>query len=364
MPRELKKIAFVVEEFSVPSPAQQLLDRFLIGYPRDGRFHRPEGCRVAAHLTPGANDVELRRRAGDFGLTLAGSVKEAVADADGVVIVWRDTGAVANDAVLREVLECAAGKTVCFVHGVLAESLSGARAMMKLAASRNIALLSGTPLGVTWRLPEFKLPAATVLKEALVVVQGDAPSGELDGLECLAPVIEGRRGGEVGWRRIRHLEGPAVWRGGDEGAWSWPLLASAISRSDMPQGDAVTDGRTQDLVGLGLVPKLAQSPRAWLIEHQDGLRSSILVLDGVVGDYNFAVQTAGGRIYSAQIYRPPSPGQHHFSELARALEELLRSGSSPWSAGRSVLIAGGLEAFANPRTRSGKWEETRELKTG
>src|SRR2546422_1033212 len=39
--KPLRKIAFLVEEFSLQTPAQQLLDRFLIGYPRDGKFHRP-----------------------------------------------------------------------------------------------------------------------------------------------------------------------------------------------------------------------------------------------------------------------------------------------------------------------------------
>src|SRR6185369_16362289 len=32
----LKKIVFIYEEFEIGSPAQQLLDRFLIGYPRNG----------------------------------------------------------------------------------------------------------------------------------------------------------------------------------------------------------------------------------------------------------------------------------------------------------------------------------------
>ena len=79
-----------------------------------------------------------------------------------------------------------------------------------------------------------------------------------------------------------------------KGAWSWPLLAAALSRSDTPQGNAVLDGRTEDLVGLGLISKLAQLPRGWLLEHQDGLRSAILVLDGVVADINFAIGIQNG----------------------------------------------------------------------
>ena len=105
MPRDLKQIAFILEEFAVPSPAQQLLDRFLLGYPRDGRFYQPEDCQVTAYLAPGASDVELKRRMGDFGLKLAASVDEAVAKADATVVVWRGAGATADDRTLRLVLE-------------------------------------------------------------------------------------------------------------------------------------------------------------------------------------------------------------------------------------------------------------------
>src|SRR6266496_1674240 len=48
--RTLRKIAFLLDEFTTPSPAQQLLDRFLIGYPRDGVFHKIEGAQVSAYL--------------------------------------------------------------------------------------------------------------------------------------------------------------------------------------------------------------------------------------------------------------------------------------------------------------------------
>src|SRR5204863_5007520 len=82
---------------------------------------------------------------------------------------------------------------------------------------------------------------------------------ELHALEGLLPVIERRRGGESGVRIIRFLEGKELWKAGDKGNWSWPLLAAALSRSHSPQGDPVLDGRTHDLVGLALVPKLPRN---------------------------------------------------------------------------------------------------------
>ena len=138
------------------------------------------------------------------------------------------------------------------------------------------------------------------------------------------------------------------------------LLAAAISRSDSPQGDPVRDGRTQDLVGLGLVPKLAKNPRVWVMEHTDGVRSIVAVLDGVVADFNFAVELGDGRVVSAQIYRPPAPQRHEFSRVAEVVEKFFVSGKGPWLVRRSVLTAGLLGAFSRAREGGGSLE-TNEL---
>jgi hypothetical protein len=135
----------------------------------------------------------------------------------------------------------------------------------------------------------------------------------------------------------------------ERGLWSWSLLAAALSRSDNPQGDAAADGRTQDLVGFGLAQRLARQPRCWVLDHRDGLRSAILVLDGVVGDYNFAVQTVGYGIISAQIYRPAPPARHQFSRLAAVVQDFFRTGQPPWGIERSFAVSSLLAEFAKAR---------------
>jgi len=367
MPRPLQKIAFVLEEFPVPSAGQQLLDRFLIGYPRDGNLHKLEGCQIAAHLAPGADDAELRRRVTDFGLTRSDSIESAMADADATIIAWRGNGSVPNEKLLQTVIEKARPGTTCFIHGVLASSADGAQSLLKAAAARNITLVAGHPLGVTWRLPEIQIPRGTVLKEALIVVQGPSPAAEYQALEALFPIIEKRSRGEAGVRRVRSLAGDAVWQAGTKGDWSWPLLAAAISRSDSPLGDPEKDGRTQDIVGLGLVPKLATAPRARCIEHVDGLRSTVLVLDGATRDTTFAVRSSDGRIFSSQIYCPPAPAEHQFTRLAEVVEDYFRGGKPPWPVKRGALIAGVLESWLNtaatarPGGDAGSWHRTPKL---
>ena len=364
----LRKIAFLLEDLTRLSPAQQLLDRFLIGHPRDGVLHKPECKTTSAHLMLGAMESGLERRSRDFGLVVARKPADAVEGADAVVIVSRKPGGIANDRFLQIALERASAGAGVFVYGALSNSLARGREMATLARSRQIALLAGTSLGVTWRLPQVDLPLGTPLAEALIVVQVSpqatqvsppAPpaalrGAELHALEGLLPVLERRRNGESGVASVRYLEGRELWRAGDKGAWSWPLLASALSRSDTPQGDAVLDGRTQDLVRLDLVPKLARNPRGWLLEHRDGLSSALLVLDGVVADFNFAVRAKEGGIISAQLLRAPPPAEHHFSRLAAVMEDFFRTSKAPWALERNLLITSLLEAFSKPAARTGK----------
>ncbi|HYV26839.1 MAG TPA: hypothetical protein VFA77_04865 [Candidatus Eisenbacteria bacterium] len=359
--RSLRKIAFVLQEFALQTPAQQLLDRFLIGYPRDGVFHRVEDCQIAVYLPVRWQNVALDRRQKDFGLVREGNIEQVLANADAVVVVWKGAGVLANESLLRDVLEKMPGGSACFVQGVLSKSLDGANELIDVASVRNVSLAAGTPTAVTWRLPEVDLAPGTHLQDALIVVQGAPPIAEMHGLQGLLPVIERRRGGESGVRRIRLFKGKELWQAGEEGFWSKALLAAAISRSNTPQGDPVKDGRTQDLVGLGLVPTLARDPRGWIIDHQDGLRSAILVLDGVVADFNFAVRARDGTVVSAQLYRPPAPAEQHFSRLTAVIEDFFRSGTPQWPAGRNLLMAGLLEAASKVAKRPGQFVETPQL---
>lgn len=339
MDRPLKKIAFVVEDFSHGSPAQQMLDRFLIGYPRDGEFHKC-GAEIHVRLGDNAADAELRRRIADYPVRRHATIDETVAGADGIVVVPAHVHAAPLAAAC---VKAAPEGAPVFVYGALAGDAGTAKEIAAVAASRRVAVASGTPLAVTWRLPDVDVPAGAPVKRALIVVQGERPLAELYALDGLLPLLERRKDGERGVRIIQGIE--EVWTALD-GIAPKRVLAAALSRSDSPQGDPVTDGRTQDLLGLGLVPKLAKNPRAWVIWHTDLVPSTILVLDGVVADVNFAVQLSDGTVISAQLYRPPAPQRHEFSRLAEVVERFFQTGKAPWPIRRSILTAGILKVVS------------------
>lgn len=350
----MRKFVLITEELAVPSPAQQVLDRFLLGYNRDGESHRPDFPVVGLWLPRGgAVDAFLKPRT-PFGLRVYQSMQEAIKDATTVVVCGSRSNLAPSPELLGSVLETMEANTQCFVVGALTGNRVEAQRFLDSAKAKKIALRAGTPLAVTWRLPEIDLNAGEALDSALVVVQGPAPMAEFEACEALFPWLERRAGGESGVRQIRYLEGADVWNAGREGLWSTELLAAALSRSDTPQGDPVNDGRTQDLLGQGLVPKLATHPRAWLLQHHDGLRSTFLVLDGVIADVNVALRTRRKRILSAQLFRGQSPQEEHYSRLAASIESFTH-GHALWSPDRHLLTSVLLEDFANPQCRVGGW---------
>ena len=109
----------------------------------------------------------------------------------------------------------------------------------------------------------------------------------LEGLQCM---VERRGRGETGVKAVQLIEGDAVWKAGEEGRWSKDLLISALSRSDTPLGTGETESRPEDLVSSGQLPKLVANPAAYFIEYRDGLKATLLMLDGALKDFNFAAR--------------------------------------------------------------------------
>ena len=49
-------------------------------------------------------------------------------------------------------------------------------------------------------------------------------------------------------------------------------------------------------MGSGELPKLVKNPAAYFIEHNDGLKTTLLMLNGGVQDFNFAARVRGARV--------------------------------------------------------------------
>jgi hypothetical protein len=161
---------------------------------------------------------------------------------------------------------------------------------------------------------------------------------------------------------VQLIEDDEVWKAGDAGRWSRELLTAALSRSDTPQGLTVKDGRTQDLVHDGEMPKLAKTPWAYFIEYADGLKATLLMLNGAVADFNFAVRVKGSGIQSTQFLLTPEPNVTYSACLIGKVEEMIARRRAPYPVERTLIVSGILESCLTSRVQNHQRLETPHVK--
>ena len=334
----MKPIAAVVTEYRHLSHAQVICDRFLSGYTLNGQPMSANGQIVSMYVDQFPENDLSRERAERFGFKIHHTIPAALRNGghtlavEGVLLIGEHGDYPKNELgqtlyprheFFRQIVKTFQQDqrtAPVFVDKHLSYEFEKAEWMTRQAKRGNFALMAGSSIPVAIRLPALELPLESELESALAVGYGGLDSYDFHALEGLQCMVERRSGGETGVRAVQYLEGEAVWKAGDEGVWSWELLEAAVSRSDTPQGNAVEDGRPENLVGLGHVRTLAANPIAYIIEYADGFRAAMLMLNGAVGDFLFAARLRGAAApVSTQFYLTPTPGVHHFGSLAHKI---------------------------------------------
>ncbi len=196
-----------------------------------------------------------------------------------------------------------------------------------------------------------------------MVGTGGSDAMDFHALEAMQCMLERRNGGERGVKSVQLIEGDAVWEAGEQGRWSKELLRSALSRSDFTKGLSVTDGRTQDMVGTGVLPGLVKNPWAYFIEYRDGLKATLLMLNDAVGDFTFASRVRGtAAIQSTQFLLTPEPNVTYSACLASKIEQMIETGVAPYSVDRTLLVSGILESCLDSRIKGHVKLETPHLR--
>jgi hypothetical protein len=214
---------------------------------------------------------------------------------------------------------------------------------------------------VTWRLPDVEIPLGAHIEDAVMVGAGGSDAMDFHALEGLQCMVERRRGGETGVKAVQLLVGDQVWKALDDGRISKELLSSALSRSDTPLGLSELDGRTQDLVGDGVLPGLVKHPAAYLIEYRDGLHATMMMLDGAIKDFNFAARVRGSGVISTQFFLTPVPNVTYSACLVQKIEEMFTTGKAPYPIERTLLTSGILESCLESKKQNSARLETPAL---
>jgi hypothetical protein len=375
----MQRIAIVTTVWKYLSHAQHIGDRFLVGYPKEGRWHKPDMKVVSLYVDQRPAGEQSRDRAKEFGFEVYPTIAETLRcggdklAVDAVLIVGEHGEYPRNEKgqILYpryeffkqcvEVFEKDGRAVPVYNDKHLSYSFEKAKWMVEASHRLKFAFLAGSSLPVTWRLPDLELPLGCRIESALMVGVGGSDPMDYHALEAMQSMIERRQGGETGVRAVQMVEGDEVWKAADAGRWPKELLVSALSRSDSPQGLTLEDGRTQDLVGSGELRRLVKNPAAYFIEHNDGLRTTLLMLNGAVADFNFAARVEKIGIVSTQFFLSPVPNVTYSACLVDRIEETFRSGKAPYPVERTLIVSGMLESCLNSRAQGSRRLETPHL---
>lgn len=376
---EPKRIAIVTTIWTYQSHAQHMGDRFLIGYPRHGKWHKPPLKVVSLYVDQRPEGDLSEQRATDHGFKIYPTIAEALRcggdklAVDAVVIIGEHGNYPINakgqilypryeffqEAV--SVFEKDGRAVPIFNDKHLSYDGKKARRMVADSKRLKFPFLAGSSLPVTWRLPPVEVPYGAELDEALMVGVGGSDPMDYHALEAMQCMIERRKGGETGVKSVQLIEGDAVWKAGEEGRWSKRLLEAALSRSDSLQGLTELDSRPQDLVRNGELPKLVPNPAAYFIERKDGLMTTLLMLNGAVQDYTFAARIKGGEIVSNQFFLPPTPNVTYSACLVAQIEQMIVTGKAPYPVERTEIVSATLDRCLDSKVEGHKRIETPEL---
>ena len=373
-----KRIAVITTIYRYLSHAQHFADRFLVGYPRQGRWHRPDMKIASLYVAQRPEGEQGQDRAREFGFAVYPTIAEALRcggdelAVDAVLLIGEHGDYPTNEK--GQVLypryeffkECVKvfeedGRAVpIFNDKHLSYSFEKAQEMVADAHRLGFGLLAGSSLPVTWRLPDVELPMECEIADALMVGVGGSDPMDYHALEAMQCMLERRKGGETGVHAVQMLEGDAVWE--ETGAFSQELLEAALSRSDTPCGLTLEDGRTQNLLRNGELQKLVENPAAYFIHYADGLKATLLMLNGAVRDYCFAARLKDNPTpLSTQFFLTPTPNVTYSACLIAKIEELFETGIAPYPAERTLLVSGILESCLTSRVQGYRQIETPHL---
>lgn len=377
-----KRLAVVTTLWTYRSHAWHMAERFLVGYPREGRWHQPPFEVVSAYVDQRPQDDLSAGRAEEFGFTVYKSVAEALRcggqqlAVDAVLLIGEHGSYPLNEfgqklypryELFQQIVEVFRrdGRTApVFNDKHLSWNFAYAKQMVEQSRTLKFPLLAGSSLPVTWRMPAIDLPYGAEVEEAMCVAHGATDIYDFHALEALQSFIDRRRGGETGVRAIQALRGEAVWKAMGAGSWAaggWDprLFGACLSRS---QTLAQPKSFSHRYPTSEQIRAFVKDPIAYRIEYVDGLRGTMLLLNGLTADFLVAAKLKGeAEPLSTLYYLPPNPNVTYSAALMTQAEELFTTGQAPYPVERTLLTSGMVQAALQSLTALGERRETPQL---
>ena len=377
------RIAAIVTEYRKFTHGQHFVDRFLEGYGWNGRHHRPQMDVVSLYVDqrPEGDLTEDRvRRFPQVTLcdTIAAALTLGTDDlaVDGVLLIAEHGQYDRNDKgqhlypryeFFMQVIDVfrATGKTAAvFNDKHLSWNWEWARQMYDLARELDFPFMAGSSLPVTWRTPSIDMPLGVRIEEAMCIGYGGVDSYDFHVLECIQCMVERRAGGESGVRWLETYRGDGFWEAYHEGLWSRELFEACLCRSHSLT--PARDGFNHIFPNDDELRRIAAEPIAYRYEHADGLRATMILMNGLIEDFNFAARLRGAdRPLSTQMYLPMPPKwttlANFFSPQVNNIERMFLTGEPSYPVERTLLTTGLVAAGVDSLQQDGARLETPHL---
>jgi hypothetical protein len=355
------KIAALVTEYRKFSHGQHIVDRFLEGYGWNGEHHHPAMDLVSLYVDQRPKGDLTGDRAARFpAMKVYPTIAEALTRGtgklavDGVVLVGEHGRYPRNEKrqtmypryeffqQIVKVYESSGRTAPVFNDKHLSWKWEWAREMYDTSRKMGFAFMAGSSLPVTWRTPSVEFPSGARVTEAMCVCYGGVDSYDFHGLETLQCMVERRKGGESGVTWLQAYRGDKFWKAHEEGVWPRDLMEAALCRSHTLKPSRA--GFNNDFPTPESMRRLVRDPVAYRYRHADGLMSTLVLLSGLIEDFNFAARMANGDIFSTQMYLPMPPGRtslaNFFSPLVNNAEKMFLTGKATYPVERTLLTTG------------------------
>ena len=377
-----KRMAIVTTEWRYHCHAWHMAERFLVGYPTQGHWHEPELEVVSAYVDQFPEKDLSRQRSEEFDFPIYDSVAEALRcggtelAVDAVLLIGEHGDYPKNEfgqtqypryelfKQITDVYRADGRSAPVFNDKHLSWKWAWAREMVDLSEELGFALAAGSSLPGTWRMPSIEMPANAPVEEMMSVAIGGMDSYDFHALEAIQCMAERRQGGETGVTAVQGLQGDAVWQAmaaGDwsKGGWDTSLFEACLSRSQtLVQPESYSHRYpTQEQIR-----EWVKEPVAYRIEYVDGTRATMLLMNGLVGDFTFAARISGQSApLSTLFYLPPVPNVMYSAELMAKAEATFMTGKSPCPIERTLLTSGLTEACVQSASTNQQRMETPHL---
>jgi hypothetical protein len=342
---------------------QHILDRILDGYGFGGVYHHSPMDVVSLFVEQrGDGDLCPERAKRHPGMKIYPTVAEALTRGtgrlavDGVVYIGEQGNYPRNEKgqtlypryeFFEKVVDVfrSSGRAVPYFNDKhLSWNWDWAKKMYDTSRQMGFPLMAGSSLTVTWRMPQVEMPLGAPIREAMCVAYGNVDSYDIHALEAVQCMVERRKGGETGVEWLQAYRGDNFWKAHEQGVWSPALFKAALCRSETLRSGR--EGFTGVYPTLQEMKALARNPVAYHYQYKDGLRSTIMLMTGLVEDFNFAAAIEGqSQPFSTMMYLSHRTQlatlESYFSPLVHYIEQFMLTGKEPYPVER-VLLATGL----------------------